>query len=85
MHLLTKCYKSKILLKFFYTPADTKYVISCLRSILMIKKISQPSCNISDSVEFILRGARKRRYMALMNANAINADAGIQAKFAVVK
>lgn len=51
----------------------------------MLKKISQPSCNISDSVEFILRGARKRRSMALMNANAINADAGIQGRLKAVK
>ena len=51
----------------------------------MLKRILQPSCNISDSVEFILRGARKRRSMALMNANAINADAGIQAKLRAVK
>lgn len=51
----------------------------------MLKKILQPSCNISDSVEFILRGARKRRSMALMNANAINADAGIQGKLRAVK
>ena len=51
----------------------------------MLKKISQPSCNVSDSVEFILRGARKRRSMALMNANAINADAGIQGKLRAVK
>ncbi len=51
----------------------------------MIKKISQPSCNISESVEFILRGARKRRSMALMKARTINADAGIQAKLLAVK
>ena len=51
----------------------------------MIKKIEQPSSNISDSVEFILRGAKKRRSMALMNANEINSDAGIQAKLVAVK
>ncbi len=51
----------------------------------MIKKIEQPTCNISDSVEFILRGAKKRRSMALVNARAINAEAGIQAKLVVVK
>lgn len=51
----------------------------------MIKKIERPTCNISDSVEFILRGARKRRSMALMAANAVNADAGIQAKLRAVK
>lgn len=46
----------------------------------MIKKINQPTCNMSDSVEFILRGAKKRRNMALMNAQAVNAGAGIQAR-----
>ncbi len=51
----------------------------------MIKKISQPSCNVSDSVEFILRGARKRRSMAIANAKMINADAGIQARLHAVK
>lgn len=51
----------------------------------MIKKINKPSCNICESVEYILRGARKRRNMALMNANAINAGAGIQVKPIAVK
>ncbi len=51
----------------------------------MLKKISQPSCNVSDSVEFILRGARKRRSMAIANAKMINADAGIQARLHAVK
>ena len=51
----------------------------------MIKKNSQPSCNVSDSVEFILRGARKRRSMAIANAKMINADAGIQARLQAVK
>ena len=44
----------------------------------MLKKIESPSCNVCDSVEFILRGARKRRNMALASANMINADAGIK-------
>ncbi len=51
----------------------------------MLKKIVTPSCNVCDSVEFILRGARKRRSMAMANAREINADAGIKAKLAVVK
>lgn len=51
----------------------------------MLKKIVSPSCNVCDSVEFILRGAKKRRNMALANANVINADAGIQAKLVAVK
>ena len=44
----------------------------------MLKKIVSPSCNVSDSVEFILRGARKRRQMALGAARMINSDAGIE-------
>ena len=51
----------------------------------MLKKIKSPSCNVCDSVEFILRGARKRRHMALATAKMINADAGIQARLKAVK
>lgn len=50
----------------------------------MLKKIVTPSCNVTDSVEFILRGAKKRRSMALANAKMINADAGIQARLHTV-
>lgn len=51
----------------------------------MLKKIISPSQNISESVEFILRGARKRRNMALAAAKMINADAGIQQRLHAVK
>jgi len=51
----------------------------------MLKKIESPSCNVCDSVEFILRGARKRRHVALAAAKMINADAGIQARLTAVK
>ena len=51
----------------------------------MLKKIISPSQNISESVEFILRGARKRRNMAMAAARNINADAGIQARLQGVK
>ena len=51
----------------------------------MLKKIVTPSCNICDSVEFILRGARKRRNLAIASAKMINADAGIQARLHAVK
>lgn len=46
----------------------------------MLKKIISPSQNVSESVEFILRGARKRRNMAIASARMINADAGIEAR-----
>ena len=51
----------------------------------MLKKIESPSCNVCDSVEFILRGARKRRQLALTSVKKINADAGIQAGLKAVK
>ncbi|CDE58752.1 unknown [Fusobacterium sp. CAG:439] len=51
----------------------------------MLKKIVSPSCNVCDSVEFILRGARKRRNLAIASAKMINADAGIQARLHAVK
>lgn len=51
----------------------------------MIKKIVSPSCNVCDSVEFILRGAKKRRQYALSSAKMINADAGIQTRLFAVK
>ena len=51
----------------------------------MLKKIVTPSNNTFSGVEFILRGAKKRRSMALMNARAINADAGIKAGLVAVK
>ncbi len=51
----------------------------------MLKKIESPSCNVSESVEFILRGARKRRNLAVASARMINADAGIQARLHAVK
>ena len=51
----------------------------------MLKKIVKPACNVCGSVEYILRGARKRRSMAMAKAREINADAGIKAKLAVVK
>jgi hypothetical protein len=51
----------------------------------MLKKIKSPSCNVSESVEFILRGARKRRQVALASAKMINADAGIQTGLRAVK
>ena len=51
----------------------------------MLKKIVSPSCNVCDSVDFIFRGARKRRNLAIASAKMINADAGIQARLHAVK
>ena len=51
----------------------------------MLKKITTPTNNIFCGVEFILRGAKKRRAMAVSNAVAINAESGIQVKLQAVK
>ncbi len=51
----------------------------------MLKKIVKPACNVCGSVEYILRGARKRRSMAVANARNINMESGIRPKLAVVK
>jgi len=51
----------------------------------MLKKIETPTNNIYGGVEFILRGAKKRRSMAFASAKMLNSEAGIQTKFVVVK
>ncbi|MGN1125416.1 MAG: hypothetical protein ACI4SM_04440 [Candidatus Gastranaerophilaceae bacterium] len=52
----------------------------------MLKKIEAPTCNIDNSVEFVLRGAKKRRSMALANARMLNSESGIkQQKLVAVK
>ncbi len=51
----------------------------------MIKKIKAPTSNISEGVEFILRGAKKRRAMALASAKMINSDMGINSRLVAIK
>ena len=51
----------------------------------MLKRIETPNCNIDNSVEFILRGAKKRRSMAMANARGGDAEQGIQQKLVAVK
>lgn len=51
----------------------------------MLKKIEAPSSNVYGGVEFILRGAKKRRSMALANAKMLNSEVGIQTKLVAVK
>lgn len=48
------------------------------RDMYMLKKIEAPTNNIYGGVEFILRGAKKRRSMALATARMLNSEAGIQ-------
>lgn len=51
----------------------------------MLKKLITPTSNTFCGVEFILRGAKKRRAMAVSNAVAINSEAGIEVKLRAVK
>ena len=51
----------------------------------MLKKINTPSNNTFSGVEFILRGAKKRRAMAISNAIAVNAETGVPVKLQAVK
>ena len=50
----------------------------------MLKKITTPSNNRCESVELILRGAKKRRVLAYAYANEINSGAGIKANLSAV-
>ena len=51
----------------------------------MLKKITTPNNSRSESVELILRGAKKRRMMAYANASEVNSDAGVKANLGAVK
>ncbi len=51
----------------------------------MIKKITTPSYNRCESVELILRGAKKRRAMAYANAATVNSTAGVRTNLRAVK
>ena len=51
----------------------------------MLKKLDSPTCNTFNGVEYILRGAKKRRASAMANARRMNAEAGVQTKLVAVK
>lgn len=51
----------------------------------MLKKIDEPTNNIYEGVEFILRGAKKRRSMALATAKMLNTEAGIRTRLVAIK
>ena len=51
----------------------------------MLKKLTTPTNNTFSGVEFILRGAKKRRAMAVSNAVTINTESGVQVKLQAVK
>lgn len=50
-----------------------------------MKKITTPSHNRCESVELILRGAKKRRMLAYATAASVNTDAGFKANLRAVK
>ena len=50
-----------------------------------MKKITTPSYNRSESVELILRGAKKRRMMAYSIAAEVNSQAGVKTNLRAVK
>lgn len=51
----------------------------------MLKKIETPSNNVYEGVEFILRGAKKRRSMAMATARMLGSEAGIKTRLVAVK
>ena len=51
----------------------------------MKKKVIVPTSNISEGDEFFLRGARKRRSMAIASVRQVNADMGVNLRLVSVK
>ena len=51
----------------------------------MRKQISIPLSNISEGVEFFLKGAKKRRSMAIASVRQVNADIGVNLRLIAVK
>ncbi len=51
----------------------------------MKKQIVIPTSNISDGVEFFLRGAKKRRAMAIASVRQVNTEIGVNLRLVAVK
>ena len=51
----------------------------------MKKQIVIPTSNISDGVEFFLRGAKKRRAMAIASVRQVNTEVGVNLRLVAVK
>ncbi len=51
----------------------------------MKTRLVVPTSNISDGVEFFLRGAKKRRSMAIASVRQVNADIGVNLRLVAVK
>ena len=52
---------------------------------VMNKNLLIPTSNVSDGVEFLLRGARKRRSMAIASVRQVNAEVGVNLRLVAVK
>ena len=70
--------------KVFQKNADIKSTVK-KKGQYMLKKIETPTCNTFSGVEYILRGAKKRRASAIANARRMNAEVGVQSKLVAVK
>ena len=51
----------------------------------MKKQVIIPTSNISEGVEFFLRGAKKRRSMAIASVRQVNAVIGVSLRLVQVK
>ncbi len=51
----------------------------------MKKQIVIPTSNISEGVEFFLRGAKKRRAMAIASVRQVNTEIGVNLRLVAVK
>lgn len=51
----------------------------------MDKKLIIPTSNISEGVEFFLRGAKKRRSMAIASVRQVNSEIGVNLKLVSIK
>lgn len=52
---------------------------------MMNNRVLIPTSNISEGVEFFLRGAKKRRSMAIASVRQVNANIGVNLKLVAVK
>lgn len=51
----------------------------------MNKRVMIPTNNVSEGVEFFLRGAKKRRSMAIASVRQVNTDIGVNLRLVAVK
>ena len=51
----------------------------------MKKQILVPTSNISEGVDFFLRGAKKRRAMAIASVRQVNTEIGVNLRLVAVK